>query len=66
MSSSEIDRTVVCKIKIDDAPSDLTYWRSQSYEKRLAALESIRTDYNKWKYGAQPGLQRVYRVIKQS
>lgn len=64
--SSEVDRTVVRKVKIDEAPSDLSYWQSQPYEERLAALESIRADYIKWKYGTQPGFQRVYRVIKQA
>lgn len=66
MASSEVDRTVVRKVKIDEAPSDLSYWLSQSYEERLAALEAIRTDYIKWKYDSRPGFQRVYRIIEQS
>ena len=66
MASSEIDRTVVRKLKIDEAPSDLSYWLSQSYEKRLAALESMRMDYIKWQYDSRPGFQRVYQILKQS
>jgi hypothetical protein len=66
MPSSQIDKTIVRKVKIDEAPSDFSYWESQPYEKRLEAMESIRAEFIKLKYGAQPGLQRVYRIIKQA
>jgi hypothetical protein len=34
------------------------------YQDRLAALEEIRQDYHRWKDDVQPGLQRIYRIIK--
>jgi hypothetical protein len=43
--------------------SDAQYWRSQSPAARIAALEEIRRVYNEWKYGIQPGLQRVVHRI---
>jgi len=44
--------------------TDAAYWRSQSYASRLAALESLRQEFITWKYGAQPGFQRVCSIIK--
>ena len=62
---SEINRNAVSKIKIEEQKNDFQYWQTQSYEARLAALESIRTEFNNWKYHDQQRFQRVYRVIKQ-
>jgi len=55
---------VVKKLKISEQKSDFEYWQSQSYEARLKALEGIRAEYNHWKYHAQQGFQRVYRIVK--
>lgn len=57
---------VVNKTKIKAAKSDVVYWRSQPYIDRLAAVESIRSEFHQWKYHAEPRLQRVHRVIKQA
>lgn len=53
-------------VKKNEKNDDFLFWQSQSYEKRLEALETIREEYNNWKYGNQQGFQRVYRVIKQT
>jgi hypothetical protein len=53
---------VVTKLNIHEQKSDFAYWQSQPYEARLAALEEIRREYNEWRYGAEPGLQRVVHV----
>lgn len=55
---------VVTKYKVGEQPSEYSYWRTQSHEARLAALEQIRQQYNSWKQHAQPRFQRVYRIIK--
>lgn len=47
-----------------EQPTDFTYWQSQPYEARLAALEQIHRDYHSWKYYAEPRLQRVYSIVK--
>jgi len=57
---------VVTKTTLKALKSDLDYWCSQPYEARLAALESIRSEYHKWKYNAEPRLQRIYRIVKQA
>jgi hypothetical protein len=54
----------VVKIPLGSKTDDLAYWRSQPYQVRLAALEEIRQEYNRWRYGAQPGLQRLCRIAK--
>jgi hypothetical protein len=55
---------VVTKVSIREAKSDYVYWQSQSYMARLAALEEIRREYHRWKFGAEPRLQRVYTIVK--
>ncbi len=65
-STSGIDRTAVRRVKIEEAQSDFAFWQTQSYEQRLAALEQIRQEYIVWKYGTDPGFQRVLSVVKRS
>ena len=55
---------VVRKYDIKNQPSDLSFWQSKSYQERLRALEEIRREYNSWRYDAQQGFQRVYRIVK--
>jgi hypothetical protein len=55
---------VVRKLRIQDEKSDFSYWQSQPPQKRIEALEKIRTEYITWKYDTQPRFQRVYRIIK--
>ena len=53
------------KIKLREQKSDFAYWQTQPYPARLAALEEIRQEYHRWKYGTEPRFQRVYRIVKQ-
>ncbi len=55
---------IVIKKSIYQPDNDTAYWRAQPYLFRLAALEEIRQEYHRWKNDAQPGLQRVYRIVK--
>ncbi|HLE90730.1 MAG TPA: hypothetical protein VI753_06235 [Anaerolineales bacterium] len=57
-------KKVVTKAKLSDKKTDAAYWREQSYAARLAALEEIRQEYHRWRYGAEPGFQRVFTIIK--
>ena len=50
-------------VKKSDKSDEFTFWQAQPFEKRLEALESIREEYNNWKYGNQQGFQRVYKVV---
>ena len=59
-------KKIIVVKKTKDDTSDAKFWSKQSIEKRIQALEEIRTEYNQWKYGAQSRLQRVYRVVKSS
>ena len=55
---------VVQIYRIEEQPSDFAYWQSVPYEARLRALEEIRREYHRWKYHAEPRLQRVYSIVK--
>jgi hypothetical protein len=57
---------VVTKVNIQQQTSDFAYWQTQSYQARLDALEEIRQEYHRWRYGAEPRLQRVCRIIKRN
>jgi len=61
--SSKTKRTYT-RVSIHDQPSDFAYWQTQPYAVRLATLELIRREYHRWKYRAEPRLQRVYSVAK--
>jgi hypothetical protein len=61
--TSEIKK-VVKKVKLQDKKTDSAYWRNQPYIARLAALEEIREEYHRWRYRAEPGFQRVYKIVK--
>lgn len=61
---SKVDRNVIRKVKINENRSD--FWQNQPYALRLETLENIREEYNRWKYGSQPGFQRVLSIIKRA
>ena len=60
-----IDR-VIKKYKINEQPNDFSFWQSKSYEERLEVLEQIRKEYNTWRYNAEQGFQRVYKIVKRA
>ena len=49
---------VVIKKNIHQQTSDFAFWQTQSYQARLAALEKIRQEYHRWRYGAEPRDER--------
>jgi hypothetical protein len=55
---------VAKKMRLSEQPSDFSFWQTQPYELRLATLEQIRREYIAWKYGSEPGFQRVYTIFK--
>ncbi len=57
-------KPVYSKVGLHSQKSDFAYWQTQPYTARLAALEQIRQEYHRWKYGAEPGFQRVYKIVK--
>jgi len=57
-----LDKTVVKKVKLGNEDPAFIYWQTQSFEKRISAIEFLRKQVD----GTQSRLQRVYRVIKQA
>jgi tRNA splicing ligase len=57
-------QSVVTIRPLKSTENDFAYWQSQSYQLRIAALEQIRQEYSQWRHIAQPGLQRVYTIVK--
>lgn len=54
----------ITKTSLHALNPDVIYWRTQPYDLRLATLEQIRQEFHQWKYGVQPGFQRVYTIVK--
>jgi hypothetical protein len=62
---------VVRKVNLHRMRGDFSYWQTQPYEARIAALEEIRQEYHTWLNSQQKapadlqsGIQRVYRIVK--
>ncbi len=64
MTHEPIAKVVFRRGLHDQDPNDAKYWLAQTPQQRLAALEQIRCEYHKWRYGAEPRLQRVLAVVK--
>lgn len=59
-----LDKTQGKRTTLHSKENDFQYWSKQSYEKRLEALDYLRDQYIRYKYGTRPRLQRVYTVIE--
>ncbi len=56
---------VVIKGSLRDRKTDFAYWQTRPETDRLAAIEMLRQQYIKYKFGnVQPRFQRVYRIVK--
>jgi hypothetical protein len=55
---------VYTKRSLFEPDDDLTFWRGQPYQERLRAVEEIRREYHRWRYGAEPRLQSVCTIVK--
>ena len=62
----KVNRNVIRKANIGDSHNDFAFWQAQPVEYRLETLETIREEYNRWKYGSQQGFQRVYSVVRKT
>ena len=60
----KVDRNAIRKVNINEKENDFNFWQTQPFEYRLETLESIREEYNRWKYGPEQRFQRVYSIIK--
>jgi hypothetical protein len=64
ISTSKVDRSIIKILNLKDQKNDFAFWQKQPYQKRLQTLEDIRQDFITWKYGSQPGFQRVLNIIE--
>lgn len=62
-ASSQISR-VLSRTTIGAPKLDSLYWRSRPFGERLEALEEIRQEFHRWKFGAEPRLQRVLSISR--
>jgi hypothetical protein len=53
MLNSRIDRSQVKIVKKGQEEDDIYFWLERMPIERIWALETIRQEYNQWKYGNQ-------------
>ncbi len=63
MVNTKIDRSQVKVVKKGQEEDDVFFWLERTPIERILALETIRQEYNQWKYGNQPEFQKVYKVV---
>lgn len=56
---------VISIVKKSDTQSDFQYWQTKTIRERIDAIEILRFQYIEMNKNVQPGLQRVYTVVKQ-
>ena len=56
---------VISVIKKSDDRNDFKFCQSKSYQERIDAIETLRSQYFQLKKNVQQKPQRVYRVVKQ-
>ena len=64
MINSRIDRSQVKIVKKVEQEDDIFFWLERMPIERILALETIRQEYNQWRYDSQRGFQRVYKIAK--
>lgn len=62
MSNAKRIKRVVKIINVRHNESDFAYWQAQPIRARLAALEEIRREYHRWKYGTEQRFERVVTI----
>ena len=56
---------VITRRSLKDKKTDFAYWQSRPEAERLAAIETLRQQYIKFKFGnVQPRFQRVCHIVK--
>lgn len=70
--SSAMVKTVR-KVTLEEQGTDFAFWQRQPYEKRLATLEEIRSEYHAWKEGTEssnmftsPDLREFIALLNES
>ncbi|MFZ1640028.1 MAG: hypothetical protein WAV07_01040 [Candidatus Contendobacter sp.] len=56
---------VVKIVPMRQPSSDYAYWRSRPVQERIDTLEMLRQQYIEFGKDADPGLQRILRVVNQ-
>jgi len=60
VETARMDKTLLHVVPMSDVPSDLEYWRKQSPQQRLAAIELLRAIH----FGYDPANARLQRILE--
>lgn len=55
---------VVHRYKLGQEPKPSVFWRSQTPEQRISAVEEARREFHGADYATQSGFPCVYRILK--
>ena len=62
-ASGPIER-VAAKYRIGEEPGEIGQWSRFSADQRLAAMIELRARHLRWRYGIEPGLERVLAIAR--
>ena len=65
LGGGRIER-VVAKYRAGGEPSEVTQWSAFSADERLIAMIELRARQLRWRYGTEPGLERVLAVARRA
>jgi hypothetical protein len=57
---------VARKFRMGEEPSEVEEWSRFSPNDRLMAIIELRARHLRWKYGIEPGLERILAVVRRA
>jgi hypothetical protein len=65
IGTGRIDR-VATKYRVGEQPSEVTQWSRLDANERLMAMIELRARHLRWRYGVEPGLERVLAIARRA
>ena len=65
IGAGRIER-VAAKYRVGEEPSEVAQWSRFGADERLVAMIELRARHLRWRYGIEPGLERVLAVARRA
>lgn len=65
IGAGRIER-VAAKYRMGEEPSEVTQWSRFDANERFMAMIELRARHLRWRYGVEPGLERVLAIARRA